>query len=226
MTRQFDIVTFDCYGTLINWEEGISGAFARAAASAGMEVDRTAVLAAHERIERRVEAEHYRPYREVLGECAVLIAAECRGQIEPGQAGFLAGSLEQWRPFDDTVPALQRLVAAGFSLGILSNVDDDLLDGSRRLLVVPFELVVTAQQVRSYKPAHGHFLEASRRIGSRRWLHAARSYFHDVEPCVELGIPVVWVNRSGERAPRAARPNWEVGSLEELARLLCGMSEG
>jgi FMN phosphatase YigB (HAD superfamily) len=124
--------------------------------------------------------------------------------------------LPGWRPFPDTCPALEALHGAGYRLGILSNVDDDLLAGTLKHFPVPFDLLVTAQQVGSYKPAHGHFLEARRRLAGRRWLHAAQSFFHDVEPAGALGIPVVWVNRKSERSPGKVRPGGEVLDLGGL----------
>ena len=108
-----------------------------------------------------------------------------------------------------------------YALGILSNVDDDLLAGTLRRLTVDFELIVTAEQVRSYKPAHGHFDEARRQIGDRRWLHAAQSWFHDVEPACKLAIPSAWVNRKNESVHGTARPQHQVGNMAGLADLLC-----
>jgi 2-haloalkanoic acid dehalogenase type II len=137
--------------------------------------------------------------------------------LDAGRASFLTESLPAWRPFEDTNPALERLRAAGLRLGILSNVDDDLLAGTRRHFTVPFELIVTAAQVRSYKPAPGHFLAARERLGNARWLHAAQSWFHDVEPAAALGISVAWVNRKRERAGGSVKPAVAVETLTELA---------
>ena len=109
------------------------------------------------------------------------------------------------------------MVSAGIRLGILSNIDDDLLAGTLRHLTVDFELTLTAQQLRSYKPAHGHFLTARERIGDARWLHAAQSYFHDVVPARELGIPVAWINRKAEEPQGQARPDRNLHDLAELA---------
>jgi len=202
--RRFDLVTFDCYGTLVDWENGISGAFLDAARADGVSLDRTAVLAAYAEIEPRVEEETYRPYRDVLRETAVRVAARLGWRLPAERAGFLAESLPAWRPFSDTNPALRRLADAGCRLGILSNVDDDLLEGTRRRLEVPFDPIVTAAQVRSYKPGHVHFLEARRRLPpDTRWLHAAQSFFHDVIPCRRLGIPVAWIDRKGQSTGRA-----------------------
>jgi 2-haloalkanoic acid dehalogenase type II len=164
-----------------------------------------------------VEAERYRPYREVLAETARRLSARLGWTLPDGDAGFLAGSLPNWPPFADTNPALLRLVGAGYRLAILSNVDDDLLSWTRRHFAVPFEFIVTAQQVRSYKPGHGHFHAARELVGGRRWIHAAQSYFYDVTPCADLGIPVAWINRTRQRATGPARPTRELSTLSELA---------
>jgi 2-haloalkanoic acid dehalogenase type II len=220
MTGHYDIVTFDCYGTLIDWEGGIGAAFIEAAAKDGVTLERSAVLQAYEEIEPVVEAETYRSYRDVLGETALRIAKRFGWRLTPERAIFLAESLPSWKPFADTNPALERLASWGVKFGILSNVDDDLLAGTLRQFTVTFDLLVTAQQVGSYKPAPGHFLEARRRIdasGKTNWLHAAQSYFHDVVPASRFGIPVAWINRKGEEPSGDARPDRELGSLAELA---------
>lgn len=220
--RPPEVITFDCYGTLIDWETGISEAFAHAAAAHGLTMERDAVLAAYVALEPVVEAEAYRSYRAVLAETARRVAGRLGWALSEEGAGFLADSLPHWRPFPDTNPALERLSAAGYRLGILSNVDDDLLAGTLRHLTVPFDLLVTAQQVGSYKPAHGHFLVARERLGSRtrRWLHAAQSYFHDVVPARALGIAVAWINRKGEGVPDGRHAGPELRTLGELAEWL------
>jgi 2-haloacid dehalogenase/putative hydrolase of the HAD superfamily len=216
------VITFDCYGTLIDWETGIAEAFLGAARKGGRALDRGAVLAAYAEIEPTVEASGYRRYREVLTDTAVEVAGRLGWRLDRDRARFLAESLPGWRPFADTGPALMALRERGYRLGVLSNVDDDLLAGTRRHFPVGFDLLVTAQQVGSYKPAAGHFLEARRRLAQQRWLHAAQSYFHDVEPAVALGIPVVWINRKGERPAGAARPDAEVTTLTGLVTWLDG----
>lgn len=220
MSPAYDIITFDCYGTLIDWETGIWEAFAQAAATDGGKLDRTALLRTYSEVEPALEAKPYRSYRSVLTETAKRVAARLGWDLSQEQAGFLAESLPRWRPFADTNPALERLAAAGYPLGILSNVDDDLLAGTRHHLTAKFDLLVTAQQVGSYKPAHDHFLRARERIGAQRWLHAAQSYFHDVVPARALGIPVAWINRKGEMAAGTARPDREFRTLADLAAWL------
>lgn len=220
MRPTYDVITFDCYGTLIDWETGIEEAFAQAASADGVKLDRAALLQAYAEVEPVVEAEAYRSYRAVLTETARRVATRLGWSLPEVRAGFLADSLPRWRPFADTNPALERLVAAGHRLGILSNVDDDLLVGTLRHLTAKFDLLVTAQQVSSYKPAHGHFLRARERIGGQRWLHAAQSYFHDVVPARTLGIPVAWINRKGETATGPARPDREFRTVSDLASWL------
>jgi 2-haloacid dehalogenase/putative hydrolase of the HAD superfamily len=214
--RPYDIITFDCYGTLIDWEAGIAGSFARAVVGTGSRLDPHTVRAAYERIEPAVQAEEFRSYRAVLTESARRVARELGWALPEARAGFLAESLPFWIPFPDTNPALERLFRAGYQLGILSNVDDDLLVETRRHFTVPFDVIVTAQQVRSYKPADGHFTAARGRVGDRRWLHAARSHFHDVAPCRRLGVPVAWINREKETRGEP-RPDRELATLTELA---------
>ena len=218
--EQFDIITFDCYGTLIDWESGIKAAFYDEAAIDGIELDGNQIIAAYSSEEPAVEAEPYRPYREVLAQTARRVAVNLGWELKPERAGFLAASLYDWKPFADTNTALERL-ARHFELGILSNIDDDLLAATRRHFTVDFDFIVTAQQVKSYKPGQSHFTEALSRAGSRRLIHAAQSYFHDVVPATRLGIPVVWVNRSGSPVqPNGPLPNHEVRDLTELAILL------
>ena len=211
------MVTFDCYGTLIDWETGIRRAFDDAASKAGRSLPEGYAVSAHAAIEPQVEGAGYRSYREVLTETAIRAAAGLGWPLTRDEAGFLAASVPSWPPFPDTSAALLRMADAGFELGILSNVDDALLEATRQHFPVHFDVLVTAEQVRSYKPAPPHFFAARERIGDRRWLHAAQSYFHDVVPAGQLGIPVVWVNRKGETAGPKGPPLHETPDLAGLA---------
>lgn len=214
------VVTFDCYGTLVDWEAGIAGAFLRAARADGVDLDRGRVLDAYARTEPLVQQRMFRPYREVLALTAVAVAQQFGWSVTPQQASFLPESLASWPPFPDTNPALERLAAAGWTLGILSNVDHDLLAATLRQLSVAFAFTVTAEDVRSYKPAPRHFLEARRIVGDRRWMHVAQSYFHDIVPAAVLGIDTVWVNRKAERPSGSARAIHEVADLLGLVEWL------
>jgi 2-haloalkanoic acid dehalogenase type II len=220
MPRPYDVITFDCYGTLIDWERVLREAFAWAAAAEGVALDPPAALAAYADLEPVVEAESYRAYRTVLAETARRVGERLGWPLTKDRATFIADSLPDWPPFADTNPALERLAASGYRLGILSNVDDDLLAGTLRHLRVTFDLLVTAQQVGSYKPAHGHFVAAGQRIGARRWLHAAQSHFHDVVPARTLGSPSAWINRPNTAAPDGGRADREFRTLSDLADLL------
>jgi 2-haloalkanoic acid dehalogenase type II len=222
MKPGFEIVTFDCYGTLIDWESGISEAFLGAAAAAGLTLDRRQLLEAHAEIEPQVQSAGYRSYRDVLAETAIRMADRLGWSLDPAQAVFLPESLPGWSAFEDTGEALERMVAAGIGLGILSNIDDVLLDGTLSQLEVPFEFLITAESLRSYKPAAAHFEAARERVGERRWLHAAQSYFHDIEPAKAQGLEVAWVNRKNEQPGGSARPDIEVRTLAELADHLVG----
>jgi len=211
---RFDVVTFDCYGTLIDWETGMTQAFAAASAADGVPLDPQDVLRVL--FEARPATE-YQTYRARLTDAAMRVGDRLGWKVSRERAAFFPDSLARWRPFADTNPALERLRNAGYALGILSNVDDDLLAGTLRHFTALFEFTVTAQQVRSYKPALGHFRAGHERVAGRRWLHAAQGYIYDVEPCAQLGIAVAWINRKSEAPTGAARPDQEFRTLTELA---------
>ena len=222
--KPWDILTFDCYGTLIDWNRGITEAFRDALAASGMTLPLGQVLAVYHEIEPAVQAGPFRRYREVLTETARQVATRLHWNLPESRASFLADSLPSWPPFADTNEALERLARAGCRLGILSNVDDDLLAATRRHFTVAFEpsLVITAQQVKAYKPAAAHFETARGRMVGGRWLHAAQSYFHDIAPARGLGIPAAWINRTGERPPAATAALTEVGTLGAFADWMTG----
>ena len=149
-------------------------------------------------IEREIESGSYELYAEVLRRTALEIAKRLEWPLEPSRSGFLPDSVQRWQPFKETNTQLQKL-AKKYKLGLLSNIDDKLLGQTRRHIPIDFDLVVTAQQVRSYKPEPPHFTECARRIGGKRgWVHVAASYYHDVVPCVKQRVPVIWVNRNKE----------------------------
>jgi len=211
----YEVITFDCYGTLIDWESGIWRAFERAAHADGVTIDRQEILRAYAVVEAAVERETYRTYRETLGETALRTAHALGWRLEYSE--FLAESLPSWKLFPDNNPALERLRGAGIRLGILSNVDDDLIAATRKHFTVDFDVIVTAQQVRSYKPGHAHFIEARKRIGNSPWLHAAQSNLHDIVPANALGIANAWINRHSEKPLAGGSPTYEFANLTQLA---------
>jgi 2-haloacid dehalogenase/putative hydrolase of the HAD superfamily len=213
---RYDVITFDCYGTLIDWESGIANAFISTAATDGVTLTREAVLRAYADTEHRVQEAGYRPYRDILRDTAVRVAAIVGWPLMAERAGFLAESLPYWQPFADTNAALERLAAVS-RLGILSNIDDDLLAATREHFTVRFDVVVTAQQVRSYKPGHAHFRTARDLIGKASWLHAAESNFHDIVPTNILGIDNAWINRQRQDERPGETPKYTFDDLAGLA---------
>jgi 2-haloacid dehalogenase len=214
-------VTFDVYGTLIDWETGIYDAFSAEAARDDAEIDRNELISLFHEIEREIEGGSYELYAEVLRRTAIEIAKRIGWRLEPSRSGFLPDSVQRWKPFRETNPQLVKL-AKKHKLGLLSNIDDKLLGQTRRHIPVDFDLVVTAQQVRSYKPEPAHFTECARRIGGKRgWVHVASSYYHDVLPCIKQRVPVIWVNRAKQKLePSQKKPTAEVPNLREAAKLL------
>lgn len=216
----YKVITFDCYGTLIDWESGIADAFVSAAAAGNVMLDRDEILRAYAAVERHVQADDYRSYREILHDTATRVARSLGWVFAPERMHFLADSLPAWQPFPDTVPALERLAAAGCRLGILSNIDEDLLAATRKHFTVDFDIVITAEQVRSYKPRHAHFLTARELIGDASWLHAAESNFHDIVPTNELGIDNAWINRQRQTELPGGTPKFLFDDLAGLAGLV------
>jgi 2-haloacid dehalogenase/putative hydrolase of the HAD superfamily len=219
--KNVTFVTFDVYGTLIDRDTGVYEAFAAEAARDGVELDRNELLALVREITREIEGGSYELYAEVLRRTAIEVAKRLNWALEPSRSGFLPDSVQRWKPFKETNVQLAKL-AKKYKLGLLSNVDDKLLGQTRRHIPTDFDLVVTAQQVRSYKPDPAHFTECARRMGGKRgWVHVAASHYHDVAPCIKARVPVIWVNRNKETLDSSQRkPTAEVPNLREAAKLL------
>jgi 2-haloacid dehalogenase len=221
---RFEILNFDCYGTLINWEQGILGCLHRILKAHGKQLDDATVLQVYGDFEAGAEQGEYRRYREVLNSVVRQFGKQFGFQPSDQDVGSLAESLKDWKPWPDTVEAL-RLLASRFRLAILSNVDDDLFAGTRPQLEVEFSQIITAQQAEAYKPSLKIFELALSRVGvpAYRVLHVGQSIYHDVIPAQSLGLATVWVNRpsarSGVGAVKAAEahPDLQVGGLAELA---------
>lgn len=215
--KDIRLITFDCYGTLIDWNRGIRGAFERVASQAGINIDPEDLQTVYEEEEAKIEAQPYRPYAQVQAEAAMAVAK--RLNIPAGKAlgRVLPQTLPSWPPFDDTVASLKRL-ATRYRLGILSNIDRNLLAGSLRQLGVTFDLLITAEDVRSYKPAPGHFDALVARAGCPKGaiLHAAQSRFHDIAPAREHGLASVWINRRREDSSTGPRPDLEFPDLKSF----------
>jgi 2-haloacid dehalogenase len=221
---RFEILTFDCYGTLINWEQGILGCLHRVLKAHGKQIDDATVLQLYGDFEASAERGEYRRYREVLNSVVRQFGKQFGFEPTDQEVHALAESLKEWRPWPDTVDALQSL-ASRFRLAILSNVDDDLFAATRPQLEVEFSQIITAQQAQAYKPSLKLFELALSRVGvpAHRVLHVGQSIYHDVIPAQSLGLATVWVNRpsarSGVGAVKAAEahPDLQVSGLAELA---------
>jgi 2-haloacid dehalogenase len=219
--KSVTFVTFDVYGTLIDADTGIYDAFTQEDESDGFTIERDELIPLFHEVQKQIMAGSYELYAEVLRRTAVQIAKQLGWPLEPSRSGFLPDSVQRWPTFKETIPTLQR-VAKKYKVGLISNIDDKLLGQTRRHIPLDFDLVVTAQQVRSYKPDPAHFTECERRIGGRKgWVHVAASYYHDVEPCLKKKIPVIWVNRDKKQLePGQKKPDAEVASLREAAKLI------
>jgi 2-haloacid dehalogenase len=222
LPKNVEFVTFDCYGTLIDWEAGVYDAFQKEADRDGFTIDREELIPRFVEIQREIQHGSYELYAEVLRRTAVRVASELGWQLEPSRSNFLPDSVPRWQPFRETNAQLERF-AKKFETGVLSNIDDKLLGATRRHFRTDFDLVVTAQQVRSYKPDPAHFKECARRIegNKKRWVHIASGYPTDVEPCLKQKVPVIWVNRTGEKLDsNQKKPTEEVKSFREAGKLL------
>ncbi len=219
--KQITFVTFDVYGTLIDWETGAYDAFQREAERDGFTIDRDELIPLFHEIQQKIQAGSYELYAEVLRRTAVEISKRLGWPLEPSRSGFLPDSVQRWPAFKETNPVLQK-IAKKHKIGLISNIDDKLLGQTRRHIPLDFDLVVTAQQVRSYKPDPAHFTECERRIGGKKgWVHVGASYYHDVEPCLKKKIPVIWVNRNKEQLESVQKkPDGEVSNLREAAKLI------
>ncbi len=217
-------LTFDCYGTLIDWEAGILAGIAPVLVRHGALVDEARILSSYARREAEIESGVYLPYREVLRRVMAGIASELGFTPSEAELNILPESVGTWPPFPDTVEALGRLKSR-YKLVILSNIDDGMFAESQKLLAVPFDIVITAQQVGSYKPNRRNFTFALERMGvvTERVLHVAQSLYHDHVPAKALGFSTVWINRPSRlpntriAPPARVTPDIEMPDLQSLA---------
>jgi 2-haloacid dehalogenase len=210
--------TFDCYGTLIDWEAGLRSAFR----SLWPQIDADRLASLHHTVEPRVEEHGELGYREVLARCLAAVAAIEGLDVPAGREDALGDSLPSWPPFPDVPGSLRELRQRGWKVAILSNTDPDLLASSIDALGVPIDVAITAADTGSYKPAPGHWESFFAVTGAHRdrHVHVGASLFHDIEPAHRLGVTAVWINRLGESSdtPRAAELPDLTGLAETLER--------
>ena len=216
--RNADTLTFDCYGTLVDWRTGLTRSL-RGLFGSPADGRMDELFAAYLETEAEVEAEPYRSYPEVLRQVAGRLAERFSFQLPAERADDLARSLPDWPLFADTNEALVSLKQR-FRLGILSNIDRDLFAQTARRLDVAFDFVVTAEDVRSYKPGHAHFERLlSEHAEPERVVHVAQSLFHDGVPTGELGIAYVWINRYNDVNTARVQPLGEYADLKSFAKV-------
>lgn len=215
---RYRVLTFDCYGTLIDWESGILGAVRMLLNRHGsVQVADDDIFSLYAELEPAAQAGEFRCYRDVLAEVARGFGAALGFELAPGEEHTLADSIADWPAFADTPKALARL-ATRYDLAILSNIDRDLFEGTRPRLLGGYDFdfagVITAEDTRSYKPAIGHFWRAIETLGvpGAQILHVAQSLYHDIAPAQSMGISTVWVDRHAGRGGGGATPE----AIEEV----------
>lgn len=227
-----EVLTFDCYGTLIDWEAGILAGLRRVLDDRGAQVGDEDLLERYARHEAAIEAGPYLRYREVLARSLGGVCAELDVEPTAAEAAVFGGSVGDWPAFPDSPAALAAL-ARQYRLAVITNCDDDLFAASNRRLGVTFDWVITAEQVGSYKPSHRNFEVALERIEGagvprQRILHVAQSLFHDHVPARELGLATAWIDRrhdrpgSGATPPAMATPDLAVPDMATLAAVATG----
>jgi len=218
--KEFHYLTFDCYGTLIDWKRGIEAALRSALGkTAGLSGD--GLMEAYLGAEKAEESS-YKKYREVLKDSCLRVGGELGIRVSRAKAEEFASSVPAWPAFEDTGEALRALGRKGYRRYILSNVDTDLLRMTIRAHRLEVDGFVTAEETKSYKPAPGHWAKFLEKTGAKREevLHVAQSLYHDVWPAERLGFQTAWVNRYGEALPRSVSPLYVTDSLKSLEKLL------
>lgn len=232
--QQFEVLSFDCYGTLIDWESGILTALKTLLANHNIIQENLAVNISDDQLlemfaqrESALEAKEYSTYREILKKIVQDFGVQLNFMPTEEELNSLAESIQNWKPFPDTVTALKALKKR-YKLTIISNVDDDLFAQTAKKLEIDFDWLITAQQVKSYKPSLQNFETAIERMGisPNKLLHVAQSVYHDIIPANSMGLSTVWVNRrqnqagSGATVAASGKPDLEVPDLKTLVSLM------
>lgn len=221
--NKYEVLTFDCYGTLINWEQGILKALTPVLVAHNINLSDRQILELFAELEKDEEQSEYITYKQVLKRVLQNFGERLDFEPLPSERNCIADSIKDWQPFPDTVEALNTLKRK-YKLAIISNIDNDLFADSASHLKVEFDWVITAEQAKSYKPSFNNFELAIQRIGIARdkILHVAQSVYHDIIPASTLGLSTVWVNRRkssegfGATPPASKQADLEVPDLKTL----------
>jgi 2-haloacid dehalogenase len=225
--RQFEVLSFDCYGTLIDWESGILTALKPILLNHNIDIGDKQILELFAEQESIQEAGEYLKYREILKIVVQSLGEKLKFTPAEAELNSLAESIQNWEPFPDTVEAL-KVLKKSYKLTIISNIDYDLFAYTTKKLGVEFDWIITAEQVKSYKPSLQNFEVAIQRMGISpdKLLHVAQSVYHDIVPAKSMGIAAVWVNRRqakegfGATVPASGNPDLEVPDLKTLVSLM------
>jgi 2-haloacid dehalogenase len=227
--NQFEVVSFDCYGTLIDWESGILSALKQLLSNREIDFSDEGILELFAEVESELENPNnpYIRYREILQQIVKDFGQKFDFAPTETEINCLVDSVKNWQPFPDTVAALSALKQK-YKLAVISNIDDDLFAGTAKHLKVELDWLITAEQVRSYKPSTRNFEIALETMGisTDKLLHVAQSVYHDIVPAASMGISTVWVNRrhdktgSGATMPASGKPDLEVPDLKTLVEII------
>ncbi|NEP84628.1 MAG: haloacid dehalogenase type II [Okeania sp. SIO3C4] len=225
--ENFEILSFDCYGTLIDWESGIIPVLKNLTANHQINISEQQILEMFAKFESEAEAGEYIKYREVMKQVVEKFGKELNFQPTELELNSLANSIKNWQPFPDTITALQTLKQK-YRLAIISNIDDYLFIDTAKQLQIEFDFVITAQQIQSYKPSKNNFEKAIQKmeITPEKLLHIAQSIYHDIVPAKAMRLSTIWVNRRqgkegfGATLPASEKPDLEVPDLKTLVDLI------
>ena len=219
--EQYQIISFDCYGTLIDWKKAVLNILGSVISKYHIEVEREALFTMFLEADRSVIADEYKTYREILTDITGLIAQKLSINLYHEDRNCLSDRFDEWVPFADTVESLMKLKQR-FELCVISNVDNDLFNMTASKLGIELDYLITAQDVQTYKPNHNNFEQALSSFGvdRDRQLHVAQSIHHDIIPAHQMGINNVWINRYNEKIPESevGYPGLIVPDLESLVR--------
>ncbi len=221
--KQFEILSFDCYGTLIDWKKSILDIFILVIREYHLDISGDEMFQLFLEADRKFIGAEYKPYHDILINIMDEIAKRLKLNLHPRDRSCLVDRFGDWTPFPDTHESLVELQKK-FRLAVISNIDDELFSITRRCLGVKFDFIITAKQLGSYKPSLNNFIKAQEQFGVSydKILHVAQSIYHDIVPTNKLGWNNVWVNRYGEqeRTDPAEFPNLEVLDLTALVKII------